>query len=86
MFASPYALDYFDKTNNTKAVVLAYQDKVEAQQSAAKAIMGKLKFGGKLPVNVNEHYKLGQGIFLNPYVSQSKMMQGFIDNIYTRKN
>lgn len=85
LFASPYALDFFEKTNNTKAVVLAYQDKVEAQQSAAKAIMGKLKFGGKLPVNVNEHYKLGQGILLNPYVSQSKMMQGFIDNRYTRK-
>ncbi|MBZ0242294.1 MAG: serine hydrolase [Bacteroidales bacterium] len=85
LFASPYALDFFDKSKNTKAVVVAYQDKVEAQQSAAKAIMGKLSFGGKLPVNVNSNYELGQGILLEPYVSQSKLIQGFIDNKYTRK-
>lgn len=85
LFASPYALDFFEKTKKTVAVVLAYQDKVEAQQSAAKAIMGKLSFGGKLPVNVNANYKLGQGILLAPYVSQSSLIQGFIENKYTRK-
>ncbi|MDY0076460.1 MAG: glycoside hydrolase family 3 N-terminal domain-containing protein [Bacteroidales bacterium] len=85
LFASPYALDFFEKTKKTVAVVLAYQDKVEAQQSAAKAIMGKLSFGGKLPVNVNANYRLGQGILLAPYVSQSSLIQGFIENKYTRK-
>lgn len=85
LFASPYALDFFEKSKKTVAVVLAYQDKVEARQSAAKAIMGKLSFGGKLPVNVNANYKLGQGILLEPYVSESNLMEGFIDNKYTRE-
>ncbi len=84
LFASPYALDYFETSKQTQAVVLAYQDKVEAQQAAAKAIMGKLKFGGKLPVNVNKKFKLGQGIISEIQVIAPNLMQGFIDNKYTR--
>lgn len=85
LFASPYALDFFENQKQTKALILAYQDKAEAHLAAAQAIMGKLRLGGKLPVNINTNFKLGQGLSPEFRIPERKLIQGFIDNKYTRK-
>lgn len=61
LFASPYALKYFDP-ESFKAMILGYEDKVAAQETVAQIMMGALPAKGTLPVTVNENYHLGDGI------------------------
>ncbi|MFA8299739.1 MAG: glycoside hydrolase family 3 N-terminal domain-containing protein, partial [Hyphomicrobiales bacterium] len=61
VFAAPYVLsdinpDHFD------AILMSYQEKVDAQLASAQIIFGGLPALGHLPVNVSESFKLGQGI------------------------
>ena len=60
VFASPYALNFFDLTN-IESVILSYQEKPSAQISSAKLIMGKATRFGSLPVDVNG-YGMGWGL------------------------
>ncbi|MDA3942460.1 MAG: serine hydrolase [Bacteroidetes bacterium] len=85
LFASPYALDFFDFNSSCRAVVMAYQDKPEAQLAAAKALMGKQKISGKLPVSVGKRFELGQGIQLETFVAEKRLDSGLIENTYTYK-
>lgn len=90
IFASPYALDLFQINNHIKAVLISYQDKVEAARASASVIVGKIPAQGKLPVTVNKHFKLGNGIETFSLVEQSTDELpipeiSFIENHYTRK-
>ncbi len=60
VFASPYALNFFD-LSDIESVILSYQEKPSAQRSSAKLMMGKATRFGKLPVDAGG-YKMGRGL------------------------
>ncbi len=62
LFASPYALDFFDSSNDFKSILVAYQDRAESERAAAGIIAGKLAARGKLPVTASGSFKLGSGL------------------------
>ncbi|GAA4834470.1 glycoside hydrolase family 3 N-terminal domain-containing protein [Algivirga pacifica] len=63
VFANPYALNVFQGIAQSKALLMTYQDTPLMQEIAAQVIFGALPTQGKLPVTVNEHFKVGSGIF-----------------------
>ena len=60
-FGNPYLIRGFPEMKN---YVVAYGDMDDLQQAAADAITGKLNFKGKLPISLNENYKIGTGLSL----------------------
>lgn len=58
LFGNPYALDKFEDLDKARAVVMAYQLTNYMEDASAQAIFGAIPFIGKLPVTVNERYKL----------------------------
>ena len=63
-FNKPYNLS---KVNLEKisAVLLAYQNNIDAKYSATQSLVGKNKITGKLPVSISTKYKYGSGITLS---------------------
>ncbi len=64
VFGSPYALKDID-IKDIPSVVVAYENNNNAMKATAKALLGKTKFRGKLPVTVNSKIKAGMGITFN---------------------
>ncbi|WP_020530846.1 glycoside hydrolase family 3 protein [Flexithrix dorotheae] len=62
VFGNAYALSKFEKIQETKGLILTYQESEFTQKSASKLILGKITAEGKLPVTVNEHFQYGAGI------------------------
>ena len=60
-FTKPYNLSKIN-LEKISAVLLAYQNNMDAKYSASKAIVGKNKISGKLPVSISSKYKYGSGI------------------------
>lgn len=59
--AIPYGLqNYMDLP--TDAILLSYENQLNAQQYAAQAIFGGISIKGKLPVSINSSYPSGIGI------------------------
>lgn len=85
LFASPYALDFFDFNDNVKAILVAYQDKPEAMISTAGIIMGKIAAHGKLPVTASRKFKLGEGVEMNVFRASFEKPAEMIENYYTLK-
>lgn len=52
VFASPYALNFFSKLNQFRAVMVSYQDHDINQRFSAEVILGMRPANGKLPVSV----------------------------------
>lgn len=63
VFGSPYALKDVD-ISKTSTVLVAYENNEDSMIAAAKALNGKTKIHGRLPVLVNENLKAGSGIDL----------------------
>lgn len=61
VFGSPYALKDIDITK-ISTVLVSYENNDLSLKASAKAILGKTKISGKLPVIVNENLKAGSGI------------------------
>lgn len=62
-FTNAYALDLFDVTpENTNGIILSYQETLLAQSVAADLLMSKIKAKGRLPVTINQHFKLNDGV------------------------
>lgn len=61
VFANPYTVAGLPGLENSKAVLIGYQNSKEMEQSAAKVILGTLKATGKLPVTINAFFKYGDG-------------------------
>ncbi len=53
LFGNPYVLNHID-FENTKAVLVAYQDFEVFQETAAEHFLGKFKSRGELPVKIKE--------------------------------
>lgn len=64
VFGSPYALQDID-ISSISSVIISYENNDDAMKAAAKALFGKSKISGKLPVSINEHLKYGIGISIN---------------------
>ncbi|MFV0366355.1 MAG: glycoside hydrolase family 3 N-terminal domain-containing protein [Mangrovibacterium sp.] len=61
VFGNPYALDKIKDIEQADVLLTTYQDNDDAQEAAAQAIFGAIGINGKLPVGVNEHFKLNDG-------------------------
>lgn len=61
VFGSPYALKDVD-ISKISTVLVSYENNDLSLKAAAKALLGKTKIHGKLPVIVNENLKAGSGI------------------------
>lgn len=61
VFGSPYALKDVDITK-ISTVLVSYENNDLSMKASAKALLGKTKISGKLPVIVNENLKAGSGI------------------------
>lgn len=64
LFANPYSLRKFDRINQIQSILVGYYDLPETQSAAAQIVFGGLQATGKLPVSINEEYKVGTGIKL----------------------
>lgn len=64
LFANPYSLRKFDRINQIQSILVGYYDLPEIQSAAAQVVFGGLQATGKLPVSINEEYKVGTGINL----------------------
>ncbi len=61
IFGSPYALKDVD-ISTISTVLVSYENNDLSLKASAKALLGKTKISGKLPVIVNENLKAGKGI------------------------
>lgn len=61
IFGSPYALQDID-ISELSTVLVSYENNDLCMKATAKALNGKTKIHGKLPVIVNENLKAGSGI------------------------
>lgn len=61
VFGSPYALKDVD-ISKISTVLVSYENNDLSMKASAKALLGKTKINGKLPVIVNENLKAGSGI------------------------
>ena len=89
-FTKPYNLSKIN-LEKISAVLLAYQNNMDAKYSATQSIVGKNKITGRLPVSISTKYKHGSGItlkmdsllpFVNPFdVGINKIKLKQIDNL-----
>ena len=63
VFASPYSLLKIDDFENIEGVVVSYQNTELAQDISAQMIFGALDYRGMLPVNINDDFKAGFGLY-----------------------
>lgn len=61
-FLNPFKVIKFNGLSKLKSTVLAYDDISQLRMAAAEAIYGKIKVGGKLPVNLPGLGKISDGI------------------------
>lgn len=57
-FAYPFSMNAFSNELNAKSIIIANQDKTEAQKFAAQLIFGASPSNGILPITVSEQYPL----------------------------
>ncbi len=61
VFANPYAVASLPGIEQSKTLLMSYQNGEEQQRAAAKVITGQLQPSGKLPVSINAYFKNGDG-------------------------
>ncbi len=61
-FGNAYALKNFTNIHHAKALVLAYQNTELIQELAAQLVFGAFGADGKLPVTIDQRFKLNDGL------------------------
>ncbi|WP_167615810.1 glycoside hydrolase family 3 N-terminal domain-containing protein [Maribellus sediminis] len=61
-FGNAYALKHFDNIQHAKGLVVAYQENQLTQELAAQLLFGAYGANGKLPVTVDERFKVNDGL------------------------
>lgn len=61
VFGNPYVLDKVSSVNQFSSVILANQVTKYMEEAAAMAVFGGIEMNGRLPVTVNENFKIGAG-------------------------
>jgi beta-N-acetylhexosaminidase len=64
VFKNPYVLDKLNRIEESKGLIITYQDSPLAQALAAQLIFGGINASGRLPVSVGSKFKLGAGMDL----------------------
>lgn len=62
VFANPYTIASLPGIEQSKTLMVGYQNSNEMQRSAAKVLAGQMKATGRLPVTINAFFKNGDGI------------------------
>lgn len=62
VFANAYSIAGLPGVEQSKGLILTYQNSEESEISAAKLLLGKIKAKGKLPVTINSFFKYGDGV------------------------
>ncbi len=70
-FGNAYALKHFTNVQHSQGLILAYQNNQLVQELAAQLIFGGIGANGKLPVTVDERFRLNQGLELKSNKSLS---------------
>ncbi|MCY1721343.1 serine hydrolase [Prolixibacteraceae bacterium Z1-6] len=60
-FGNAYALKHFENIHHAKALILAHQDNKLTQELAAQLIFGAFDANGKLPITIDQRFKLNDG-------------------------
>ncbi len=60
-FGNAYALKYFANIHHSKGLILAYQNSLLTQQLSAQLIFGAFNANGKLPVTIDNRFKMNDG-------------------------
>lgn len=92
VFRNPYIMAAINNLENARGLVMAYQDNKSTQELAAQLIFGGVGAHGKLPVTINNFFKLGDGIEIEKGIRfkytipeelkiDSKRLQDRIDSI-----
>lgn len=66
LFANPYTLAGLPGIEQSKTLLINYQNNKEMELASAKVITRQMKADGRLPVNVNSFFKYGDGIIFYP--------------------
>ncbi len=64
VFAKPYALLPLTTTENLEGLVVSYQNNEVAHAVSAQVLFGAIDSKGKLPVTINEEFKVNHGLTL----------------------
>lgn len=91
-FANAYSVASLKSSEQFKSILLAYQDTPEIQDLAAQLIFGAIPAKGKLPVSINDRYRVGDGVlwdgsirlkYADPYYvgMNAEMLHHNIDSI-----
>jgi beta-glucosidase-like glycosyl hydrolase len=62
VFANPYAIAGLPGIEQSRVLLMNYQNSDEMQRASAKALSGELIPSGKLPVTINAFFRTGDGI------------------------
>ncbi|MCR9153573.1 MAG: serine hydrolase [Bacteroidetes bacterium] len=62
VFANPYSLINYPEAQSAEALLMAYQNNVDAESVAAQIIFGALGAKGRLPVSAGEPFEVGFGL------------------------
>ncbi len=62
LFASPYALDFLNTTEQFDAILIGYQDRTEVEKAISAILTGKMSAKGKLPVSLKSGFPAGSGM------------------------
>ncbi|TKC00963.1 glycoside hydrolase family 3 protein [Pedobacter cryophilus] len=62
VFANPYTVAGLSGIEQSKSLIMGYQNSPEMENSASKVVLGTLKANGKLPVTINGFFKYGDGV------------------------
>lgn len=61
VLANPYTIASLPGIEQSKTLIVGYQNSVEMQRSAAKVLSGQMNASGRLPVTINAFFKNGDG-------------------------
>ena len=70
LFANPYTMIGLPEIEQSKSLLLGYQNSIEMQKAVAKVLTGQMKANGRLPVTVNASFKNGDGIEFLPVANK----------------
>lgn len=62
VFAKPYVLKSISNLDKLHGIVVSYQNGEVAQEVSAQLIFGAIEAKGKLPVSINDNYRVGLGL------------------------
>jgi len=66
VFANPYTIASLPGIEQSKTLIVGYQNSNEMQRSAAKVLAGQMTANGRLPVTINAFFKNGDGVEVLP--------------------